>query len=250
MKFKPFDTRHYAMLGVRDGYGEWAGTYEATVLDVMDQRLLARLSSVSWPDVARAADLGCGTGRTGAWLRAAGVGVVDGIDLTAEMLEQARAKAIYQRLELGDVAETGFAAVAYDLVVNCLVDEHLPSLTGLYREARRILRPGGKFVLVGYHPHFLMLGIAAHFDRASGESVAVESYVHLTSDHITAGHAAGFRLLEMTEGLIDADWTEVKPKWAEKYWHHPVTFAMVWGLRRESSETTAKFLPIKPSSRY
>lgn len=229
MKFDSFDTRHYQTLPVQDGYGEWAATYEATVLDVMDKRLLARLTMVNWPDAARAADLGCGTGRTGAWLKTSGVGAVDGIDLTAEMLEQAQAKAVYQRLERGDVVATGFDAGAYDLVVNCLVDEHLPNLDGLYREARRLLRPGGKFVLVGYHPHFLMLGIAAHFDRENGTSVALESYVHLTSDHIAAGHAAGFELMEMIEGLIDEDWVKAKPNWAERYWNHPVTFAMVWG---------------------
>lgn len=229
MKFETFDTRHFPTLAVRDGYGEWAASYESTVLDVMDLRLLARLGGVVWADVARAADLGCGTGRTGVWLKARGVGAIDGIDLTAEMLERARDKSVYDHLALGDVGATGFETGAYDLVVNCLVDEHLTRLDGLYAEARRLLRPGGRFVLVGYHPHFLMLGIAAHFDREGGESVAVESHVHLTSDHVAAGHSRGFRLLEMTEGLIDADWRAAKPKWAERYWHHPVTFAMVWG---------------------
>jgi SAM-dependent methyltransferase len=181
MKFEAFDTRHYPTLGVREGYGEWAAAYEDTVLDVMDQRLLARLGTVDWTSGLRAVDLGCGTGRTGAWLRQAGIGVIDGLDLTVEMLERARDKAVYARLELGDVAENPFDGNAYDLAVTCLVDEHLPDLDGLYREARRLLRPGGKFVQIGYHPHFLMLGIAAHFDRESGESIAVESHVHLTS---------------------------------------------------------------------
>ena len=31
MEFSPFDKRGYATLGVRDGYAEWAGTYERTV---------------------------------------------------------------------------------------------------------------------------------------------------------------------------------------------------------------------------
>lgn len=228
MKFETFDTRHYPMLGVREGYGEWAASYEDTVLDVMDLRLLGRLTSVDWPNVEQAADLGCGTGRTGAWLKAVGIRAIDGIDLTPEMLERARAKAVYRHLEIGDVAATGFEAGGYDLVINCLVDEHLPNLTGLYQEARRLSRPGGGFVLVGYHPHFLMLGIAAHFDRANGDSIGVESHVHLTSDHIAAGHAAGFRLREMIEGVVDEGWVPLKPKWAERYRGHPVTFAMVW----------------------
>jgi SAM-dependent methyltransferase len=229
MKFETFDTRHYPMLGVREGYGEWAARYEDTVLDVMDLRLLDRLRMVDWPAMASAVDLGCGTGRTGAWLRAAGVGAVDGIDLTPEMLERARARKVHRRLALGDVAATPFESEAYDLAITSLVDEHLPTLSGLYAEARRLTRPGGRFVLVGYHPHFLMFGIPGHFDRADGQSVGVESHVHLTSDHIAVGLGAGFRLLEMIEGIVDEDWVAEKPKWAERYWGHPVTFAMVWG---------------------
>lgn len=228
MKFDSFDTRHYETLPVRDGYGEWAASYEDTVLDVMDVRLLSRLESVSWTRSGPVADLGCGTGRIGVWLKSVGVAVVDGVDLTREMLDRARDKAVYRVLVEADIAATGLAADGYDTVVCSLVDEHLDSLDGLYGEARRLLRPGGTFVLVGYHPHFLMMGVPGHFDRASGQSVAVESYVHLTSDHVAAAHQVGFRLVEMTEGLIDEDWRTAKPKWAERYWNHPVTFAMVW----------------------
>ncbi len=229
MKFEIFDTRHYPMLDVREGYGEWAASYEGTVLDVMDPRLLNRLHTVDWPAMERAVDLGCGTGRTGVWLRQAGVTTVDGIDLTPEMLERARDRGVHRRLEIGDVAATPFEDAVYDLSVTSLVDEHLPTLSGLYAEARRLTRTGGRFVLVGYHPHFLMLGIPGHFDRADSQSVGVESHVHLTSDHITAGLGAGFGLLEMIEGVVDEDWTTEKPKWSERYWGHPVTFAMVWG---------------------
>ena len=108
-----------------------------------------------------------------------------------------------------------------------LVDEHLATLVPLYREAARLLRAGGRFVLIGYHPHFLMLGIPTHFDRPSGEPVAIECHVHLTSDHIRAAHGAGLRLVEMDEGVVDEAWIEAKTRWAA-YRHQPVSFAMVW----------------------
>ena len=59
---------------MRSGYGEWVSTYEQTVEDAMDIHLLEGLREVSWEQVQRAADLGCGTGRTGAWLREQGIG--------------------------------------------------------------------------------------------------------------------------------------------------------------------------------
>jgi SAM-dependent methyltransferase len=227
MEFSPFDKRGYATLRVRDGYAEWAGTYEQTVLDLMDLRLLARLRTVDWAGGGRVLDLACGTGRGGIWMRRAGVQRIEGIDLTEPMLAQARAKGVYDRLSLGDVRATGLEGGAYRLITQLLADEHMADLAPLYREVARLLAPGGQFVIVGYHPHFLMMGIATHFDRASGESVAIESHVHLASDHVAAAHAVGLQLVEMVEGLVDDDWIAAKPKW-EKYRHHPVTYAMVW----------------------
>jgi predicted TPR repeat methyltransferase len=71
--FGTFDTRGYRTVDVRGGYGEWVTTYEQTVEDAMDIHLLEGLREVPWERVARAADLGCGTGRTGAWLRERGI---------------------------------------------------------------------------------------------------------------------------------------------------------------------------------
>lgn len=227
MKFSSFDKRNYPVLAVREGYGEWAETYEDTVLDLMDVRLFERLATVDWARTRRAIDLACGTGRIGSWLKRAGVAHVDGIDFTEAMLERARAKRIYDRLDLGDITRTGLAAGVYDLATMSLADEHLADLGPLYREAARLAPPAGRFVLVGYHPHFLMLGIPTHFNKSTGEPVAIESHVHLTSHHVAAAHEAGFRLVEMVEGVIDDAWVARKAKW-EAYRDHPVSFALVW----------------------
>ena len=177
--FDSFDTRGYRTVDVRSGYGEWVATYEQTVEDAMDIHLLESLDEVPWEDVERAADLGCGTGRTGAWLRERGIASIDGVDLTPEMLDVARAREVYATLVEADVSDTGLESGAYDLVVTCLVDEHLADLRPLYAEARRLARPGAVYVLVGFHPHFIMAsGMPTHYDSASGEAVAIQTYVH------------------------------------------------------------------------
>lgn len=228
MDFQPFDQRHYSTLPVREGYDAWAPTYEDTVVDLMDRRLLDRLDSVDWATIDAAADLACGTGRVGQWLRAAGVAAVDGIDCTEAMLARARDKGVYRQLALGDMMASGFADGAYDLVTAVLVDEHVADLGPLYAEAARLAAPAGRFVLVGYHPHFLMLGIITHFDRRSGDPVAIESHVHLMADHVSAARAAGWQLDDMVEGVIDEAWAAAKPKWFKQYRSHPVSFVMVW----------------------
>jgi SAM-dependent methyltransferase len=226
--FTAFDTRGYRTVDVRSGYGEWAATYEGTVEDAMDIELLEVLREIPWPQIRRAADLGCGTGRTGAYLLERGVASIDGVDLTPEMLATARARGAYGRLEEADVSDTPLDSGAYDLVTCCLVDEHLAELGPLYAEAWRLARPDGTFVLVGYHPHFIMAaGMPTHFDTAEGEPVAIETHVHLLSEHVGAALAAGWELAEMRERLIDDAWLALKPKW-ESLRDHPVTFAVVW----------------------
>jgi SAM-dependent methyltransferase len=227
MEFKPFDARHYPTLAVSEGYAEWARTYDAVVQDEMDLRLLARLTAVDWAAAGCVLDLACGTGRIGLWLRAQGVMKLDGLDLTPAMLRRAQARGVYNRLLEGDVRDTGLPAARYDLALMVLADEHLEDLVPMYREVARIAKAGACFVMVGYHPHFMLNGIPTHFNRASGQPVAIETYVHLLSDHFKAARQAGWGLLEMDEGLVDEAWLVKKPKWA-RYRNHPVSFAMVW----------------------
>jgi SAM-dependent methyltransferase len=194
----------------------------------MDLALLERLD-VEWAAVGRAADLGCGTGRTGAWLASRGVGEIDGVDLSPGMLAAAGARGVYASLREGEVGDTGLATGDYDLVVSCLVDEHLADLGPLYAEAARLARLGGRFVLVGFHPHFIIAsGMPTHFDDAdSGESLAIETHVHLLSEHVAAGLDAGLALAALHERVVDDEWVALKPRW-ERYRHHPVSFAFVW----------------------
>lgn len=228
LEFFHFDRRRYPIVSVREGYREWLPSYDTTVEDEMDLVLLEALESVPWTAVEHAADLGCGTGRTGAWLRARGVARLDGIDLTPEMLAIARIREIYDQLGEADVAATGLEGGVYDLVTTCLVDEHLRDLRPLYREVSRLLRPGGIHVLVGYHPHFIMTAeMPTHLDRNPGEPVAIETYVHLLSDHVAAARAVDLLLIEMRERLVDDRWIALKPRW-EQYRNHPVSFVMAW----------------------
>lgn len=242
MQFSKFDKRGYRTVDVRTGYGEWVASYEDTVEDAMDIALLEQLVQPAWHTVRRAADLGCGTGRTAAWLRGKGVASIDGVDLTPEMLAVARRRGAHDRLVEADVTSTGLEAASYDLVIASLVDEHLPDLGPLYREAARLAGPGATLALVAFHPHFIMAaGMPTHFTDRTGEPVAITTHVHMLSDHVTAGLSAGWTLVEMREGLIDEGWLAVKPKWRHLL-HHPVSVAFVWRLydARRATQSTAR----------
>ena len=143
------------------------------------------------------------------------------------MLEVARATHVYRTLHIGDVAMTALHSRKYDLCTMVLADEHLVGLGAAYREVNRLLCPGGNFVLIGYHPFFLMNGIPTHFHRSNGEAVGIQSHVHLHSEHFQAGTEAGLALVEFRECVIDEEWLLSKPKW-QIYRNWPVSFALVW----------------------
>ena len=228
--FASFDKRNYRTLSVRQGYREWAATYESTIKPDMDLWLLEELQTIAWKKVDRCADLGCGTGRTGEWLTSKGVRRIDGIDATTEMLEQARSRNIFASLQLADVAATGLTEKTYDLVIACLVDEHLAEVGPLYAEAARLGRAGAVFVLVGFHPFFIMAtGMPTHFNQTDGQPTAIETHVHLFSEHVHAACAAGWQLVELREQVIDDRWIKLKPSWAN-YRDVPISFACVWQL--------------------
>jgi SAM-dependent methyltransferase len=229
LDFSWFDARGYETLDVRDGYRLWSATYDQPFLDEMDVRLLERIETIAWPASGPAADLACGTGRIGAWLRSRGVESVDGVDLTPEMLRQAADKRVYRALHEADLRKTPLPDAAYGLVTNVLAVEHLPELDPLYTEAARIARPGGRLVVVGYHWHFLLSGIPTHFDVAPGRSLAIVNQVHLMSAHVRAAHRVGWRLAELHERVVDEAWATRQPAW-KKYVHRPVSFAVVWEL--------------------
>jgi SAM-dependent methyltransferase len=227
MDFAPFDKRGYPVVSVPAGYAEWARDYEATVATGLDRPLLEALTSIDWEAIATAADLACGTGRTGFWLRQQGVQLIDGVDITPEMLEIARAKGVYRHLDCTDVSRTELPPASYRLCTLVLADEHLADLTPVYQEAARLLVSTGYFILIGYHPFFLMSGTPTHYHRADGEAVTIRCYVHLFSEHHQAGTEAGLELIEFRERLIDEDWLQNKPKW-RAYQRWPVSFALVW----------------------
>src|SRR5437867_12388083 len=86
-----YDKRRYPVVGVREGYAEWSRTYESTVHDEMDLRLLERVRTIDWSSVRAVLDLACGTGRIGLWLRRrCPKAAIDGVDITPEMLAGAQ----------------------------------------------------------------------------------------------------------------------------------------------------------------
>ncbi len=225
--FARFDSRGYRTIDVAAGYAAWAPFYDATMDDRLDLPLLSSLKSVDWSDNAAAVDLGCGTGRVGAWLKEHRVACVDGVDASPAMLERAVARGIYRSLVRGDIITTGLAGGRYDLAISSFAICHIADLAGFYTGAARLIHSSGRVILVDYHPFMLLKGVPTHFNGPSGEPIPIANVVHLLGDHVAAGRCAGLSLLELREQLVDADWAGQNRRMAS-HADQPVSFAMVW----------------------
>ena len=237
LDFSRYDTRHYRTVSVQDGYAAWSRFYDDQMDGNMDLFLLDLVEGVDWSSVGTAVDLACGTGRIGAWLAGRGVAAVDGVDLTPEMLRQARRLGVYRTLLEEDMRATSLPADSAEVVVSCLAIGHVPELGPAYDEVDRLLRPGGRFILIGYHPFFLLTGIPTHFQEEGQEAVAIRNHVHLLGDHVSAGLSRGWALQSLRERVVDEDWVASNSNWS-RHLHKPASFAMVWQRKDDRHSTT------------
>jgi predicted TPR repeat methyltransferase len=88
-------------------------------------------------------DLGCGSGLTGAIFRVHASSLI-GVDLSQEMIELARARSVYDRLDLAEInAWLAEGEEQFDLIVSCDCLIYFGDLTDIVRAAHRRLKPGG-----------------------------------------------------------------------------------------------------------
>jgi ubiquinone/menaquinone biosynthesis C-methylase UbiE len=100
---------------------------------------------------AHVLEVGCGTGHWLAAMRAWGCRV-SGLDSSAEMLARARTRAADAELVRGRAESLPWAAATFDRVVCVNALHHVDDKPRLVAEARRVLRPGGRFLSIGLDP--------------------------------------------------------------------------------------------------
>ena len=94
---------------------------------------------------ARLLEIGCGSGRQLEFLRQLGWRV-EGLDLDPVAVKVASARGL--TVHTGSLKEQNFPDQYFDAVVSSHVIEHVHDPIGLLRECGRVLRPGGKLVVI------------------------------------------------------------------------------------------------------
>jgi malonyl-CoA O-methyltransferase len=186
-------------LSVAEAYDRWAASYDGYDNPMVfgATRIVAELASAS--AARRIFEFGCGTGRNLQAFAEAGGAEFAGCDLSAAMLAAAEKRCPGALLFLQDMATPiplpdGWA----DRVLFSLTLEHVEDVVAPLREARRLLRPGGRIDIVEIHPHLALDGVGAHFEEG-GQVVTMPTVPHTFASYLNAFSEAGLHVCNCRE---------------------------------------------------
>lgn len=160
-------TRHQEQNAVnREQFGKQAPAYARLTREAGSDAFAWLISALAVTSSDRVLDVGCGPGRmTLALARVAAQAT--GIDLTPEMLEQARAAQAEQKVanvdwRLGDTLPLPFADGSFSIVVTQATFHHLADPQAVLAEMARVCAPGGRIAVIDMTPDAAK---AAAFDQ-------------------------------------------------------------------------------------
>ncbi|WP_339228061.1 methyltransferase domain-containing protein [Oceanobacillus sp. FSL K6-2867] len=108
------------------------------------------------PDLTdkRVLDLGCGTGHFAAYCVENGAASVLGIDISRNMIEEAKKRNIHQKIEYicSPIEDVDLPNKTFDIVISSLAVHYIENYSKLIQKINRVLNENGQFVFSTEHP--------------------------------------------------------------------------------------------------
>lgn len=183
---------------VRSLFDQYAGSFDQDLVEHLHYQGPALLADAIHRSLGAGPfalmDAGCGTGLLGQVMRPSTIRL-DGVDLSPQMVEKARARGIYNELVTGDlVAALAARPARYDVVAAADVLIYLGDLRPAMRAAADSLRPGGGFVFT--------------VEKADGDGFVLlpsRRYAHSLPYLVKTAQAAGFTVQLLEEAVLRTD---------------------------------------------
>ena len=185
---------------VQQGYNRWANSYDAVENKTRDMDKMATqtvLKDILFSDVL---ELGCGTGKNTIWLAEKAKQLM-AVDFAAEMIAKAKVKVASENVQFMQTDITQPWPLdnnSFDLITCNLILEHIVHLEPVFTEARRVLKPDGKFYISELHPFKEYTGSKARFEQ-NNEQIILDCYTHHISDFFNSAVANGFCCIQLNE---------------------------------------------------
>ncbi len=188
------------ILAPKQAYDLWSQSYDegANPMVALVVKTLAELTDVP----SSVLEMGCGTGRNLGALSARGVTQLYGFDLSPGMLSVANDRLGEANLWAQDMLEpTPLEDGSVEMVLISLVLEHVENPEQAFAEAARLLKTGGRLIILELHPELYAAGSRAKF-HVDGQAFHTAAWSHTAAD---------FRRFASGAGLGDGDVVDLFP---------------------------------------
>nr|POF14361.1 williams-beuren syndrome chromosomal region 27 protein [Quercus suber] len=159
-------------------YDSWSESYDIDVVDgnveyVAPSATALRAKTAGGDITGSVLDAGCGTGLVGVALAQLGAKIIDGIDLSTGMLNEARKTGVYRDLTVADMSKViNKADGTYDVITCCgtFTQGHVGPDPAI-KELVRLAKKGGLIVATITDAIFDSEGFHAEIERLAGDGL-------------------------------------------------------------------------------
>jgi len=129
-------------------FGKKASAYDESWGTISSRFYRLLLGQMELKPGAKVLDVGCGTGALLRRIADACPIIGFGIDMSENMIEEAKRKCPEMDMQISRCEETQFEDNTFDVVTTCMAYHHFSDRAGFAKEAARILKPGGCLYIV------------------------------------------------------------------------------------------------------
>ncbi len=195
MAKKPSLDAAYALQSPDDNrllYADWAKTYDCDFAENMGYALPIRVADafaakLNGSQNGRILDVGAGTGLVGQRLNSHDYSNIDGLDISPEMLEVARAKGCYENMIEGDLlSRLLIPDNTYNYIISAGTFTHGHVGASALDELLRISKPGALFCIAINSTYFSSTGFEKKFHQLSKKITQLEFItvqIYFEGDH-------------------------------------------------------------------